>query len=863
MAASAGANGPGSASSSNPRKFSEKIALQRQRQAEETAAFDEVMMNIDSTRLQVQKVRMGHMRGRYYGGSLPNVNQIGSGSVEYQGPPHSPLESSRNTRHHGLVERVQRDPRSMMSPLRRFMRHLDSSPYNVSYLSPQQEPSWRRTNSDSALHTSVMNPSSQDPYAAATQGVTLPSNRRSAFLFPAPAIEEDLHVDSSHLLKPCDAKRMLMSSARPKSCEVPGINICPSVDEPTSIPPVASILNSGGSLPDLTNLHLPSPLPTPLDLDESRFSSLSGGGSTGNLTNTMTHLGISRIGMPPDYEIPGFLRLLMQNSLSRSSLQSSLSNPNLQASLSNPNLQASLSNPSLQTSYSNPSLQSSLSSQSLTSSLSNSSQSLPSAYSTPSSPSSSFPPPVPAPMNTSPRRRVPLSPLTLPLGGDSRRPHQKQFSPTMSPTLSSITQGVPLDTSNLPGDQRLPPYHFSHTSLLHPSQQSQQPLHQQLQPPSQQPLHQQLQPPSQQPLHQQLQPPSQQPLHQQLQQFHRSQQPSHQPQQSSHQSQQPLHQTQQTLHLSQQSLHQPLHQTQQLLHQSQQPLHQTQQALHQSQQPLHQSPHNLQKSKQPMHQSQPSLPHSQSSVNQSQQPAHQSQPTANPSQQCQHQSQALMNPSQRLLPQTEIPMNQSHQQCVNQSQATSNLSQQQSQSHQSSQHSQQLLQQYTQKPLQQAPRGSQQIHSASQHFPAPCEQNSGAQSYQQLFEHYSLGNFEQFNMEEGDTGGCFGGSSGLFSEEQQPSGTQSLNKYNLNNCSRHEPIPDIILSAVDSTPGFSKEITSALSCVPGFEVDQSLGLEEDFNIEPLTWDGLNMLSDPYALLTDPLVEDSFRSDRLQ
>ncbi|XP_018089100.1 CREB-regulated transcription coactivator 2 isoform X2 [Xenopus laevis] len=837
MAASAGANGPGSASSSNPRKFSEKIALQRQRQAEETAAFEEVMMDIGSTRLQVQKVRMGHMRGPYYGGSLPNVNQIGSGSSEFQGPPHSPLESSRNTRHHGLVERVQRDPRRMMSPLRRPLHQLDSSPYNTSYLSPQQEPSWRRTNSDSALHTSVMNPSSQDPYAAATQGVTLP-NRRTAFSFPAPAIEEDLHMDSSHLLKPCDAKRMLMSSSRPKSCEVPGINICPSVDEPTSIPPVASVLNSGGSLPDLTNLHLPSPLPTPLDMDESGFSSFSGGGSTGNLANTMTHLGISRIGMPPDYEIPGFSLSSAQNSLSRSSLQSSLSNPNLQASLSNPNLQASLSNPSLQTSYSNPSLQSSLSSQSLTSSLSNSNQSLPSAYSTPSSPSSSFPPPVPAPMNTSPRRRVPLSPLTLPLGGDSRRPHQKQFSPTMSPTLSSITQGVPLDTSKFPGDQRLPPYHYSHTSLLHPSQQ---------------PLHQ-----SQQPLHQQLQPPSQQPFVQPQQHLHRSQQPSHQPQQSSHQSQQPLHQSQQALHLSQQSLHQP-----------QQPLHETQQLLHQSQQPLHQSPHNLQKSEQPMHRSQQTRLHSQSSGNQSQQPVHQSQPKGNQSHQSQNQSHEPMNPSQRLLPHSQVPMNQSQQQRVNQSQATSNLSQQPSQSHQSSQHSQQPLLQYTQKPLQQALPGSQQVYSASPHFLASYQQNSGGQSYQQLFEHYSLENFEQFNMVEGHSG-CFGVSSGLFSGEQQQqqhggtlNGTQSLNKHNLNNCSRHEPIPDIILTAVDSPPGFSKEITSALSCVPGFEVDQSLGLEEDLNIEPLTLDGLNMLSDPYALLTDPMVEDSFRSDRLQ
>lgn len=49
--------GPGHVSgsgsgASNPRKFSEKIALHTQRQAEETAAFQEVMMDITSTRVR-------------------------------------------------------------------------------------------------------------------------------------------------------------------------------------------------------------------------------------------------------------------------------------------------------------------------------------------------------------------------------------------------------------------------------------------------------------------------------------------------------------------------------------------------------------------------------------------------------------------------------------------------------------------------------------------------------------------------------------------------------------------------------------------------------------------------------------------
>uniref|UniRef100_A0A8B9DMY7 Uncharacterized protein n=1 Tax=Anser cygnoides TaxID=8845 RepID=A0A8B9DMY7_ANSCY len=77
-----------------------------------------------AAQLQAQKLRLAHSRGPYYSGSLPNVNQIGSGVSDFQGPLHSPLDSTRSTRHHGLVERVQRDPRRMMSPLRRYVRQI-------------------------------------------------------------------------------------------------------------------------------------------------------------------------------------------------------------------------------------------------------------------------------------------------------------------------------------------------------------------------------------------------------------------------------------------------------------------------------------------------------------------------------------------------------------------------------------------------------------------------------------------------------------------------------------------------------------------------------------------------------------------
>ncbi|XP_073728757.1 CREB-regulated transcription coactivator 2 isoform X2 [Misgurnus anguillicaudatus] len=488
-AGTAGACGPGPTpgpnhGASNPRKFSEKIALHTQRQAEETAAFQEVMMDLTSTRIQAQKVRLSRSQGPYYGGSLPNVNQIGRNPSEVQ----APLDANRSTRHHGLVERVHRDKR-FISPSRPYRRHMDSSHSGSMYLSPPPDPSWRRnwnsnfsmdksqifhqlpttalnrTNSDSALHTSVMNPPAGDSFSGGQ--MFTPQGRRGVFSYPVPPIEEN-GPDEGALLKPWDSRKLLMLSSRPKSCEVPGITVFPSPDQQGGSPHASTVLNTGGSLPDLSSLHFPSPLPTPLDPDEPGYPSLSGGSSTGNLTSTLTQLGINTHNT---FHSPGLLPSL-QGTLSNPSLQSSLSNPNIQSSLSSysfPNslssasLQSSLSNPSLQSSLSSsPSMRSSLSNQSLRSSLSNSSlssQSLQSAASNSygGGPCGSLGPGQPQ-QSTSPRRRALPPPVILP--SDTRRHHPKQFSPTLSSTLTSITQGVPLDTSKLQVDQRLSQYSY-------------------------------------------------------------------------------------------------------------------------------------------------------------------------------------------------------------------------------------------------------------------------------------------------------------------------------------------------------------------------------------------------------------------
>ncbi|XP_058617265.1 CREB-regulated transcription coactivator 1 isoform X6 [Onychostoma macrolepis] len=289
------------ATSNNPRKFSEKIALHNQKQAEETAAFEEVMKDLSITRaarLQLQKtqyLQLGQNRGQYYGGSLPNVNQIGNTTIDlpFQTPfQNSGLDTSRTTRHHGLVDRVYRDRNRITSPHRRPLsvdkhgRQIDSCPYASVYLSPPPDTSWRRTNSDSALHQSTLNPNPQDAFAGGSQDF----QPKQVLLLTMPGTgDPERDMDKEGQKQIWDHKK---TTSRPKSNKIPGINIFPSPDQEMTVSLIPVAHNTGGSLPDLTNIQIPPPLPTPLDPDDSS-SSLSASNSTGNLANT--HMGLTSV----------------------------------------------------------------------------------------------------------------------------------------------------------------------------------------------------------------------------------------------------------------------------------------------------------------------------------------------------------------------------------------------------------------------------------------------------------------------------------------------------------------------------------------------------------------------------------------
>ncbi|KAJ3594819.1 hypothetical protein NHX12_004124 [Muraenolepis orangiensis] len=206
------------ATSNNPRKFSEKIALHNQKQAEETAAFEEVMKELSITRaarLQLQKsqyLQLGQNRGQYYGGSLPNVNQIGNGSVDVAFQ-NSELDTNRTTRHHGLVDRVYRD------------RNRNTSPHRKPLSLEKDE-----------------------------LGLGAAPERHGAGYAADPLCSS-----------PYPGQKNSMSRCKP--CKVPGINIFHSPDQLSAhLIPVAH--NTGGSLPDLSNIQFPPPLPTPLDSDD-------------------------------------------------------------------------------------------------------------------------------------------------------------------------------------------------------------------------------------------------------------------------------------------------------------------------------------------------------------------------------------------------------------------------------------------------------------------------------------------------------------------------------------------------------------------------------------------------------------------
>ncbi|BFZ02451.1 hypothetical protein BsWGS_05492 [Bradybaena similaris] len=288
----------------NPRKFSEKIALHTQKQAEETAAFEAILQEVKFTRDPLRFQKQQHIApslGTYRAGSLPNVNQMSAKQgIDLQATLQQ-IDDLKQGKSPMLHSRHDRQ-RQQIGPHRRNFpadKRIDSSPYGSSYhLSPPPDTSWRsfglpkmhrylfnglslsRVHSDPSLHMNAMGNASSNNYSHPP--VTPPSHRRIIEMVGE-------NVGDGLQMNYWDSKKM-NSSSRPKSCEVPNINIYPSHehDSNNSPAPVMSVTsNNTGSLPDLSVLQFPSPLATPLDQEDPYNT--AGAGTPVSLSPTSPH----------------------------------------------------------------------------------------------------------------------------------------------------------------------------------------------------------------------------------------------------------------------------------------------------------------------------------------------------------------------------------------------------------------------------------------------------------------------------------------------------------------------------------------------------------------------------------------------
>nr|XP_037873540.1 CREB-regulated transcription coactivator 1 isoform X2 [Bombyx mori] len=280
----------------NPRKFSEKIALHNQKQAEETAAFEKIMREVsDATNKVNSSTRRTRNKappktpetneaslrpsqqglGTFRSGSLPNVAAPQATDIETENV--KPEEATLATQY-GLGggrsggTSPSRSPgqrgrtSSSVGPMRRPAdRKHDTSPYGSTvYLSPPPDSNWRRTNSDSALHQSCGGDQQAGAPSLSPHHHPLHSHAHP-HLHPH---QNHRRVGEMHL----NVLGMGMHPTnRPRSsCEIPRIpnnnNVYESGGEGGGGGgggglACGELQVPGGSLPDLTALHFPHSSP--------------------------------------------------------------------------------------------------------------------------------------------------------------------------------------------------------------------------------------------------------------------------------------------------------------------------------------------------------------------------------------------------------------------------------------------------------------------------------------------------------------------------------------------------------------------------------------------------------------------------
>ncbi|KAM3963207.1 LOW QUALITY PROTEIN: uncharacterized protein ACR2FA_002567 [Aphomia sociella] len=224
----------------NPRKFSEKIALHNQKQAEETAAFEKIMREVSDATNKPEEATLATQYG------------LGGGRSGGTSPSRNPGQRGRAS--------------SSVGPMRRPAdRKHDTSPYGSTvYLSPPPDSNWRRTNSDSALHQSC---------GGEQQVTTQPLSPHHLHSHAHPHLHpHQNHRRTTDMLDVLTTLGMNPSNRPRSSCEIPRIPNNNNVYERGDGGgggggggvaggglACGELQVPGGSLPDLTSVHFPPP----------------------------------------------------------------------------------------------------------------------------------------------------------------------------------------------------------------------------------------------------------------------------------------------------------------------------------------------------------------------------------------------------------------------------------------------------------------------------------------------------------------------------------------------------------------------------------------------------------------------------
>lgn len=229
----------------NPRKFSEKIALQKQKQAEGTAEFEKIMKEVSAATSKQDEM--------YYN------QHINDGGVS----PSSSMPVNRESRVTGRSVGV--------GPMRRPSdRKVDRSPYssgNIAYLSPPSDSYWRRASSDSAIHQSLIQTTDKHHGSHSPISLSPTAHRRSPHinsnLEHRHSLSKSINRNSSNV-----DIRQVSPSCSPR---LPCVNPYPSPHDNSLS---NSVGNNTGSLPDLTSVHFsPAQLEKENEHSSSPFSS--------------------------------------------------------------------------------------------------------------------------------------------------------------------------------------------------------------------------------------------------------------------------------------------------------------------------------------------------------------------------------------------------------------------------------------------------------------------------------------------------------------------------------------------------------------------------------------------------------------